>query len=271
MARLKRVYGASSIFRSDTPKEFTGTEVGPRGVARGWEGSGRGGFSRPSRELAPRQADWFEVVSFTAAASRRLPGHDLVSLPAPSSQPSSNATTLRSKSDLPTRIVSLRFRRSLLSKLKLPSHRVIREQVSLFYFLYFFWIIERSPVTNLNLWSLQRENFVRAVLWKWNESVSSATGGTRVPEVLQGSPKLWWIVLAWRMGDRYEIRDPPRGEGVFRQRGNHVRLRPWGWVMFMAFRTILSIRAELVGLNDPIAPDMLTLYRRKQRSSLRRV
>jgi len=32
-----------------------------------------------SRELAPSQADWLELASFLAAASRRLPGHDLAS------------------------------------------------------------------------------------------------------------------------------------------------------------------------------------------------
>lgn len=38
------------------------------------------GVSRPrSRELAPSQADWLELASFLAAASRRLPGHDLAS------------------------------------------------------------------------------------------------------------------------------------------------------------------------------------------------
>lgn len=40
------------------------------------------GVSRPrSRELAPSQADWLELASFLAAASRRLPGHDLASTP----------------------------------------------------------------------------------------------------------------------------------------------------------------------------------------------
>lgn len=38
-----------------------------------------GGFWRLSRELAPSQADWFELARFRAAASRRLPGHDLAS------------------------------------------------------------------------------------------------------------------------------------------------------------------------------------------------
>lgn len=38
------------------------------------------GVSRPrSRELAPSQTDWLELASFLAAASRRLPGHDLAS------------------------------------------------------------------------------------------------------------------------------------------------------------------------------------------------
>jgi len=32
-----------------------------------------------SSELAPSQADWLELASFLAAASRRLPGHDLAS------------------------------------------------------------------------------------------------------------------------------------------------------------------------------------------------
>lgn len=41
------------------------------------------------------------------------------------------------------------------------------------------------------------------------------------------------------MGDKHETPDPPQLDGVFQQRGrNHVRLRPWGWVILrLYFRT----------------------------------
>lgn len=54
----------------------------PLSLSEGWATRRcvRLGVSRPrSRELAPSQADWLELASFLAAASRRLPGHDLVS------------------------------------------------------------------------------------------------------------------------------------------------------------------------------------------------
>ena len=39
------------------------------------------------------------------------------------------------------------------------------------------------------------------------------------------------------MGDKHETCDPPQLDGVFQQRGrNHVRLRPWGWVIFIFAR-----------------------------------